>query len=81
MDMMELHNMDLITNPKAVISEICRFLSVQCSNEYLNAASNKVFNDQSKTRYNKKWKNEQILSVKKNIQKFETLHRYLDFNH
>ena len=81
MDMMELHNMDLITNPKAVIREMCHFLSVHCSNEYLNAASNKVFNDQSKTRYNVKWKNKQILLVKQNIQKFETLHRYLDFNH
>ena len=54
MDMMELHNVDLITNPKAVISEMCRFLSVQCSDDYLDAATNKVFNAQSKTRYNVK---------------------------
>ena len=81
MDMMELHNMDLITTPKAVISEICSFLAVQCSDEYLDATSNKVFNAVSKTRYNIKWKNEQILLVKQNIQKYETLHRYLDFNY
>ena len=81
MDMMELHNMDLIATPKAVISEMCSFLAVQCSDEYLDAASNKVFNAVSKTRYNIKWKNEQILLVKQNIQKYETLHRYLDFNY
>ena len=75
---MELHNMDLITTPKAVISEMCSFLAVQ---EYLDAASNKVFNAVSKTRYNIKWKNEQILLMKQNIQKYETLHRYLDFNY
>ena len=79
MDMLELHNIDLIANPKTVIREMCDFLAVHCSDDYLVAASNKVFNAESKTRYNIKWKNEQILLVKENIQKFKTLHRYLDF--
>ena len=81
LDMMELHNMDLIAHPKEVISEMCDFLSVHCTDDYLNAASNKVFNVVSKTRYNIQWKSEQVLLVKENIQKFRTLHRYLDFDY
>ena len=79
-DTMELHNGDLITTPKVVIRKMCDFLDVHCSDDYLNVTSNKVFNSKSKTRYNIKWNNNQMLLVKENIKRFETLHRYLDFN-
>ena len=72
--------MDLITHPKEVISEMCDFLAVHCTDDYLNVDSNKVFNVVSKTRYNIQWKADQILLIKENIQKFITLHRYLDFD-
>ena len=80
-DTMELHNIDLIAHPKEMISKMCEFLAVHCTDAYLNAASSKVFNGVSKTRYNMQWKTEQILLVKENIWKFRTLHRYLDFDY
>ena len=79
-DVMQLHNRDLITSPKAMISEMCNFLGAQCSDDFLNVASDKVFDTESQTRYNIKWTDEQILLVKENIKKYEELQRYLDFN-
>lgn len=81
MDMMEIHSRDLITNPKTVISNVCNFLKLHCSDTYLSVVSNKVFLTESKTRYNIEWKDDQILLVKEHIQRFETLQRYLDFNY
>jgi len=76
-DTLEIHNKELITNPKAVINEMCEFLVIHCSDDYLDVVSSKVFSGESKTRYNIKWIDEQISLVKANIQKYKTLHRYL----
>ena len=79
LDMMELHSKDLINSPRSMISGLCDFLGVQCPDDYLDVVSSKVFTIESKTRYNIKWTNEQIMFVKESIQKFKALQTYLDF--
>ena len=80
LDMMELHSKDLIASPKSLIIDMCDFLGVECSDDYLNVVIDKVFTAESKTRYNIQWTSEQIMMVKENIQKYEGLQPYLHFN-
>ena len=80
LDTMEIHNTDLITNPKVTIQSMCVFLDVSCSDEYLNTVSKKIFRDESRTRYNVVWTNDHILKVKEIILKYGSLKQYLDFN-
>ena len=58
---MEIHNKDLIANPKVIIQSMCVFF---VSDEYLNLVSKKIFRDESRTRYNVVWTNDHILKVK-----------------
>ena len=80
LDIMEIHNKDIIANPKMTIQRICVFLDVFCSDDYLNSVSKKIFRDESRTRYNVVWTNDHILTVKENIVKYDNLKQYLDFD-
>ena len=85
LDTMEIHNKDIIANPKMTIQRMCVFLDVFCSDDYLNSISKKIFRDESKTRYNVVWtlSNDHILKIKENILKYcmiRNLKQYLDFD-
>ena len=80
LDTMEIHNKDLIANPKMTIQSMCVFLDIFCSDEYLNTVNKKIFRDESRTRYNVVWTNDHILKVKENILKYDNLKQYLDFD-
>ena len=80
LDIMEVHNTDLITNAKVTIQRMCAFLDVFCSDEFLKTVSKKIFRDESRTRYNMVWTNDHIFKVKENILKYDNLKQYLDFN-
>ena len=80
LDTMDVHGKDLIANPKVMINKMCNFLQVPCSDEYLNIVSKKIFSSESKTRYNVKWTDEQIAKIKENIQKYDNLKQYLNFD-
>ena len=79
-DTMTIHIRDFISNPKSVIAEMCTFLEVVCSEEYINKCSDKIFNNESKTRFKITWKTEQIGMVRSAMQKFDNLKMYEDFN-
>ena len=80
LDTMEIHNKDIIANPKMTIQRMCVFLNVFCSDDYLNSVSKKIFRDESRTRYNVVWTNDHILKIKENILKYDNLKQYLDFD-
>ena len=80
LDTMDVHGKDLIANPKVMINKICDFLQVPCSDDYLDIVSRKIFSSESKTRYNVKWTDEQIAKIKENIQKYDNLKQYLNFD-
>jgi len=80
LDVLEVHGQDLIADPKRVIMKLCNFLQVDCPDNFLALCADKIFPKESKTRYKIKWTDDQISAIKKNIQKYENLHRYLDFD-
>ena len=80
LDTMDVHGKDLIANPKVMINKICDFLQVPCSDDYLDIVSRKMFSSESKTRYNVKWTDEHIAKIRENIQKFDSLRQYLNFD-
>ena len=80
LDVLEVHGKDLIADPKKVIMKMCDFLQVSCPNHFLSVCADKVFPEESKTRYKLKWSNDQISAVKMNIKKYRNLQRYLNFD-
>ena len=80
LDVLEVHGSDLVANPKKSIGGMFDFLGVSVSDELLNICSKKVFPKESKLRYKIKWQNEQISTMKNNMQKFASLQRYTDFD-
>jgi hypothetical protein len=60
---LEIHTADLVLDPKHVMNNLCMFLGVECSQEYLKKCSNKIFARQSQTRYLVEWPEELIEKV------------------
>ena len=80
LDVLEVHGKDLITDPKMVLIKLCNFLQVDCPDNFLAICADKIFPKESKTRHQIKWNNKHLSAIKMNIQKYENLHRYLDFD-
>ena len=79
LDSMNVHNKDLIMNPRRVIISLCEFLEVSCPDDYIEKCSNRMFHNLSRTRYRIQWEDYHITTIYKNIQKFDSLLRY-NFN-
>jgi len=80
LDVIEVHGKDLIDDPNKVISEICDFLHVNCDDHYKSVCSSKIYPNESKTRYQLHWEDYQIKYVQSGIEKFNNLHRYIEFD-
>jgi len=79
-DTMTIHIRDFISHPKSVITNMCEFLGVVCSEDYIDKCSEKIFNKESKTRYKITWNSEQVANIHSSIQKFNSLKRYEEFD-
>ena len=79
LDLMRIHNTEFVSQPRVIISKMCAFLGITCSNKYIDKCSEKIFKKESKTRYKLKWQDYQIKKIKANIQESDSLSRY-DFN-
>ena len=76
-NVLEVHNMDLVNNPKDTMSKVCAYLELDCSRQYLQACAAKVFGSVSKTRNILTWTSELKLMVEKElIQKYSFFSRY-----
>ena len=60
---LEIHTADLVLDPKHVINNLCMFLGVECSLEYLKKCSDKIFARQSQTRHLVEWPGDLIEKV------------------
>ena len=60
---LEIHTADFVLDPKHVMNNLCMFLGVECSREYLKKCSDKIFARQSQTRYLVEWPEELIEKV------------------
>ena len=76
LDAIKIHSKDLVMYPRRTILELCEFLGVSCSDDYLTKCINKLYSKVSRTRYRIQWNDYQIATIKENIQKFKSLSRY-----
>ena len=67
---LNVHLSDLISQPISVMRDMCDFVGVECSVDYLDACAGKMFKSLSKTRNLVKWSQEQIDNVAQNIRSF-----------
>ncbi|XP_064382777.1 uncharacterized protein LOC135331518 [Halichondria panicea] len=58
LDILEVHNVDFIRNPKEEMGNVCKFIGLQCSSGYLNMVARSTFNDLSITRRSVLWSDE-----------------------
>ena len=59
----EIHTADLVRDPEHVMENLCMFLGIECSQDYLRKCSDKVFERQSQTRQLVEWPEELVDKV------------------
>ena len=73
---LDVHLTELISQPKSVMRDICDFVGVECSVDYLETCAGKLFQSLSKTRSLVKWSQEQRDVVAQNSSRFTEFSRY-----
>ena len=73
---LQVHCEDLISHPAETISNICRFLDLECSREYLQMCAEKTFKTISASRLLVKWDPIILSTLKRRILKFPFFYRY-----
>ena len=70
---LEIHNVDLVHDPRGTMQRVCDFLDLECPKDYLQQCSDKVYTSVSKTRLLVEWP--QYLRQRV----FEEMHKYPSF--
>lgn len=73
---LDVHNADMIAHPKETLEQLCTFLHVECTSQYLQHCASIVFSSPSKSRNNVKWTDKVKVAVEYLIQKYPFLSRY-----
>lgn len=73
---MDVHNIDLVSNPRGTISRIFEFLELEPTEHYLDMCEKKVYKSESRSRNLVVWTPEQIKLVETRMRGFEVLNRY-----
>ena len=76
LDLLRVYSEDFIRTPKAVMSEICHFLGLQCTEEYLQQCADKAFTTVSKSRYLVEWDPAIVSFVEQLTHTFSFFNRY-----
>ena len=76
-NVLKIHNMDVVNDPLSVVTNICEFFEVRCSQHYSQSFVDKVFNSVSKTRELAVWPSSlrEMLETKV-IKKYDIFSRY-----
>lgn len=80
LDVIEIHNVDLINDPVNVIESLCDKLELVCSKKYITVASEAVFKHVSRSRHLIKWSPELIDVVRNKSKNYQFLRRYSFFD-
>ena len=74
---LNVHNRDLVHDPKTTMAQLCNFLEVYCDQQYIQASADKVFKSISKTRDMLMWSSQMKQLVEEEvIQKYPFFSRY-----
>lgn len=76
LNVIEVHNVDMISNPKKVMKKICSHLRIDCPTDYLHMCAEFTYPCESRSRELVQWTDENIQLVADNIQRFHSLVRY-----
>ena len=76
LNVIEVHNSDLIHKPRRTISRLCNCLQVKCSKDYVSRCSKAVFKNISRSRLKVKWTPKLIEIVERKSKKFPFLKKY-----
>lgn len=55
LNVIEIHNSDLIKNPKHTIRKLCQQLELKCSKQYIDTCSSTIFKHKSRSRFLVNW--------------------------
>ena len=75
-NVLDVHNCDLVNDPRETMSRIFDFLEVDTTEHYLDVCAEKVFKSESRSRNMVVWTPEQIEMVEKRMKGCEMLNRY-----
>ena len=73
---LEVHCEDLIADPAKTLSDICRFLDLECPADYLKMCVDKTFKTVSESRHTVDWDPNTLPSLINNVKKFPFFLRY-----
>ena len=74
--LLEVHNHELVSHPKQTTLKLCQFLEIECSSDYVNSCTNKVFPELSRMRFTVDWPEEMKKMVQDRIQKYPFFKQY-----
>ncbi len=75
-DILDVSHESLIDHPKMGLSQVCNFLGLEASNNYLDDCASIIFKSPKKTRFNFQWNDQLINQVKNKMDKYEFLQSY-----
>ena len=73
---LDVPSIDVMTNTRGILQEICDFLEIKCTEKYLQDCASIVDPVPSKTRGSIVWTEDQIKRVQKLITQFPFFRRY-----
>ena len=73
---LDIHSMDLLSNPKTTLLRVCDYLKIECSESYLRDCASLLFSKPSHSRNNVKWNKTLIDKVRRKMRQFSFLDRY-----
>ena len=74
LNVLEIHNIDFVKNPRGTMLKICEFLEIDCPEDYLQMCKEKAFDKVSITRNLVYWSKELLADVEKRVK----LHSFFD---
>ena len=73
----QVHNMDLVNDPKKTLIEMCDFFDIDCSSDYIETCAGTVFKSVSKTRELLVWpQKEKQMVMDSIVRRFTFFNRY-----
>ncbi|MGR3319944.1 MAG: sulfotransferase [Candidatus Anammoxibacter sp.] len=75
-NLFELRHESFVESPKNHLYDLCRFLGVDATDDYLNDCASIVYKSPHKSRYDVQWNQDLIDIVKRRVEKFPFLNGY-----
>lgn len=75
-NVLQVHNCDLVDDPKGTLVSILEFLGVVGTPTYVNMCAKKVFKAVSRSRYLIEWSAQEVEMVERGMRLYKMLDRY-----